>query len=108
MPYNCKYCGRLLQDNHHLGRKSVYCSSDCKKAFLVVDQKVRQKRFHDKRARLKDITSSYYAMMLATSSRRNGNLNIFCSWVRHEFDGNISEEELNRIINELCEGNHEG
>lgn len=90
--------------NHNLGRKTVYCSPDCREAFRIIDLRVRQKRFYERKARFDKIRNSTYATMLAIKSKQSGNVTMFYSWARHEFNDNITTEELERIVNMLCGG----
>lgn len=98
----CNYCGKVIpREGVILGRKTVYCSDDCRKAFGIVGSRLRQRRYHDKRNKYKKVTSSYYAMTLVTMCERTHNMFKFEDWVRTEFDGNVTPEEISRIVEVL-------
>jgi hypothetical protein len=62
---DCARCGTCIEHSRTVGRPSVYCSSDCRRAVHAEGERARRARRNAEIKRLREIAAMYEAALAA-------------------------------------------
>ena len=80
-----------------------FCSPDCKVAFRHSSNLAKQRRYLEKQDKLREISNSNYARILATYSVRVKSSRRFIWWVHEQISETLTEKEIEEIIKKLAQ-----